>query len=81
KHFAVHSGPEPDRHRFDARPSERDLRESYLPHFRRCVAEANVQSAMCAYNRFAGEPCCGSNLLLGNILREDPVILVEFLAY
>lgn len=71
KHFAVHSGPEPDRHTFDAVPTERDLRESYLPHFRMCVTEARVQSVMCAYNRFAGKPCCGSNTLLANILRNE----------
>ncbi len=71
KHFAVHSGPEPERHSFDVRPSERDLRESYLPHFRMCVEEARVQSVMCAYQRFAGEPCCGSNTLLEEILRKE----------
>ncbi len=71
KHFAVHSGPEPDRHTFDAVPTERDLRESYLPHFRMCVSEARVQSVMCAYNRFEGKPCCGSNALLARILRNE----------
>jgi beta-glucosidase len=71
KHFAVHSGPEPDRHTFDAVPTERDLRESYLPHFRMCVSEARVQSVMCAYNRFEGKPCCGSNALLAGILRNE----------
>ncbi|MCC6397305.1 MAG: glycoside hydrolase family 3 C-terminal domain-containing protein [Bacteroidetes bacterium] len=71
KHFAVHSGPEPDRHSFDVYPSERDLYESYLPHFRMCVDEANVQSVMCAYNRYAGDPCCGSNVLLERILRKE----------
>ena len=71
KHFAVHSGPEPDRHTFDAVVGERDLRESYLPHFRTCVEEANVQSVMCAYNRFLGDPCCGSSLLLQKILRDE----------
>jgi beta-glucosidase len=71
KHFAVHSGPEPDRHQFDAVVGERDLRESYLPHFRMCVEEANVQSVMCAYNRFLGSPCCGSTLLVQKILREE----------
>ncbi len=71
KHFAVHSGPEPERHTFDAVPTERDLRESYLPHFRMCVSEARVQSVMCAYNRFDGKPCCGSNTLLARILRNE----------
>ena len=71
KHFAVHSGPEPDRHTFDARVSERDLRETYLPHFRDAIVEGHAQSIMCAYNRFRGDPCCGSNDLLRKILREE----------
>ena len=71
KHFAVHSGPEPDRHVFDAVVDERDLRETYLPAFRTAVVEANAQSVMCAYNRFRGEPCCGSNELLDRILRKE----------
>lgn len=71
KHFAVHSGPESERHTFNAVPSVRDVRESYLPHFRMCVTEAHVQSVMCAYNRFAGAPCCGSNTLLESILRRE----------
>jgi beta-glucosidase len=71
KHFAVHSGPEPERHTFDVVINERDLRESYLPHFRMCVREAHVQSVMCAYNRFQGDPCCGSNRLLAGILRDE----------
>jgi beta-glucosidase len=71
KHFAVHSGPEPDRHAFDARVSERDLQETYLPHFRKTVVEGDVQSVMCAYNRFMGAPCCGSRRLLDDILRRQ----------
>jgi beta-glucosidase len=71
KHYAVHSGPEPDRHTFDARVSERDLRETYLPHFRDCVVEGKAFSVMCAYNRFMGEPCCGSSRLLNDILRRE----------
>jgi beta-glucosidase len=71
KHFAVHSGPEPDRHVFDAIIDERDLRETYLPAFRATVVEANAQSVMCAYNRFRGEPCCGSSELLERILRQE----------
>lgn len=71
KHFAVHSGPEPDRHVFDAVVDERDLRETYLPAFRATVLEANAQSIMCAYNRFRGEPCCGSRELLQKILRDE----------
>ena len=64
KHFAVHSGPEPDRHHFDARVSERDLRETYLPAFEACVKEGGAASVMGAYNRTNGEPCCGSPTLL-----------------
>ena len=71
KHYAVHSGPEPERHRFDAEVSEYDLRETYLPQFKTLVQDANVQSVMCAYNSFRGDPCCGSNLLLKNILRNE----------
>ncbi|UCG86596.1 MAG: glycoside hydrolase family 3 C-terminal domain-containing protein [Gemmatimonadota bacterium] len=71
KHFAVHSGPEPDRHTFDAVVSERDLRETYLPAFRATILDANAQSVMCAYNRFLGDPCCASNRLLQQILRDE----------
>ncbi len=71
KHYAVHSGPEPDRHVFDALASDRDLQETYLPHFRKTVVEADVQSVMCAYNRFRGDPCCGSGFLLNDILRRQ----------
>ncbi len=71
KHFAVHSGPEPDRHSFDARTDERDLRETYLPHFKACIEEAKAYSVMCAYNRYEGEACCGSNSLLTEILRDE----------
>lgn len=71
KHFAVHSGPEWNRHSFNAaniRP--RDLYETYLPAFEKLVKEGNVMEVMCAYNRFEGEPCCGSDQLLMQILRE-----------
>lgn len=71
KHFAVHSGPEPDRHTFDAQASERDLRETYLPAFRASVVEGGVESIMCAYNRFRGAPACASELLLEEILRGE----------
>lgn len=71
KHYAVHSGPEPLRHQFNAVVSPRDLRESYLPHFRAAVQEAKVASVMGAYNRVNGEPCCGSPTLLQKILREE----------
>lgn len=72
KHFAVHSGPEWNRHSFDASDiNPRDLYETYLPPFEALVKEGNVQEVMCAYNRFEGEPCCGSNRLLMQILRGE----------
>jgi beta-glucosidase len=71
KHYAVHSGPEALRHHFDARVSPRDLRETYLPAFRDCVVEAGALSVMGAYNRTNGEPCCGSTMLLGKVLRDE----------
>ena len=69
KHFAVHSGPEPERHTFDAWPSEKDLYETYLPAFESLVKDAKVYSVMGAYNRIYGTPCCASDLLLEKILR------------
>ncbi|MBV8842697.1 MAG: glycoside hydrolase family 3 C-terminal domain-containing protein [Bryobacterales bacterium] len=71
KHFAVHSGPEPARHQFDARVSERDLRSTYLPAFRASVVEAKVESIMCAYNSVNGEPACANTELLQKILRGE----------
>jgi len=71
KHYAVHSGPDPERHRFDAVVDERDLRETYLAAFRAAVTEANAQSVMCAYNRVDGTPACASERLLGEILRRE----------
>jgi beta-glucosidase len=71
KHFAVHSGPESERHHFDARVDERDLRETYLPAFEACVKEAQAASIMGAYNRINGEPCCASPMLLEHILRQE----------
>ena len=71
KHYAVHSGPEPDRHTFDAVVDERDLRETYLPAFRASVVEGGAESVMCAYNRFRGDPACASDELLQQILREE----------
>ena len=71
KHFAVHSGPEAERHSFDARVSEQDLWETYLPAFQACVQEAGVETVMGAYNRTNGEPCCGSRRLLKEILRDE----------
>ncbi|MBM7582102.1 beta-glucosidase [Caldicoprobacter guelmensis] len=71
KHYAVHSGPEPLRHSFDARVSQKDLRETYLPAFKECVKEGKAESIMGAYNRTNGEPCCASPTLLQKILREE----------
>ncbi|MDP4180677.1 MAG: glycoside hydrolase family 3 C-terminal domain-containing protein [Bacillota bacterium] len=71
KHFAVHSGPESERHEFNSVVSKKDLRETYLPAFKECVKEANVEAVMGAYNRTNGEPCCGSPTLLKEILREE----------
>ncbi len=70
KHYAVHSGPEPLRHKFDAVVSMRDLWETYLPAFKTIVKDAGVQEVMCAYNRYEGVPCCGSDRLLQDILRN-----------
>lgn len=69
KHFAVHSGPEELRHEFNAVVSKKDLWETYLPAFEECVTEAGVEGVMGAYNRTNGEPCCGSRLLMKEILR------------
>jgi beta-glucosidase len=71
KHYAVHSGPEPERHRFDAAASERDMRETYWPAFRATVMEGRAASVMCAYNRVNGEPACASRQLLGDVLRGE----------
>ena len=71
KHFAVHSGPEDERHSFNAIVSEQDLRETYLPAFKACVKEAGVEVVMGAYNRTNGEACCGSGRLLEDILRGE----------
>jgi beta-glucosidase len=71
KHFAVHSGPEGVRHEFDARPSQKDLHETYLPAFEALVREAHVEGVMSAYNRVYGEPASGSTLLLREILRKQ----------
>ncbi|HZB43590.1 MAG TPA: glycoside hydrolase family 3 C-terminal domain-containing protein, partial [Pyrinomonadaceae bacterium] len=71
KHYAVHSGPEPERHRFDAASTERDLRETYTPAFRATVMEAKAVSVMCAYNRVNGEPACANTRLLGRLLRGE----------
>lgn len=81
KHYAVHSGPEKYRHSFDVSVSMRDLWETYLPAFKTIVKDAKVQEVMCAYNRYEGEPCCGSDRLLTDILRNkwgfDDIILSD----
>jgi beta-glucosidase len=71
KHYAVHSGPESDRHHFDAQASQRDMRETYLPAFEACIKEGKAASIMGAYNRVNGEPCCASPTLLEQILRQE----------
>lgn len=82
KHFAVHSGPEWNRHSFDAKDIKaRDLYETYLPAFEALVKDGGVKEVMCAYNRFEGKPCCGSDELLIHILRErwgfDGVVVAD----
>jgi beta-glucosidase len=71
KHFAVHSGPEPARHTFDAVVSENDLRETYLPHFEAAIREGGAYSVMCAYNSVDGLPACANPRLLEDILRKE----------
>ena len=81
KHYAVHSGPEPLRHTYDASVSMRDLWETYLPAFKALVQKGNVREVMCAYNRYEGEPCCTSDRLLVDILRRkwgyDGIVLTD----
>ncbi len=71
KHFAVHSGPEWNRHTFNAEVSERDLRETYLPAFKDLVTKAGVKEVMIAYNRFRGVPCGANDYLINTILRGE----------
>ena len=71
KHFAVHSGPEWNRHSYDAQVSDRDLRETYLPAFKDLVTKAGVQEVMVAYNRFRGVPCAANTFLIDTILRGE----------
>ena len=71
KHFAVHSGPEPLRHAFDAKAPERDVWETYLPQFERCVREGGAASVMSAYSAFNGVPCTGNPFLLTGLLRGE----------
>ncbi len=71
KHFAVHSGPEPGRHSFDANTSDVDLYETYLPAFQKTVKDAKVGAIMGAYNRFRGVSCSGHDFLLNQVLRKQ----------
>ena len=71
KHFAVHSGPEDLRHEFNVDVDKQDLYETYLPAFKACVQEGHVETVMGAYNRVDGAPCCGSSMLLQEILRKE----------
>ncbi len=71
KHFAVHNGPEPERHFFNAKANKRDFLDTYLPQFEMGIKEGKAYSVMCAYNRTNGEACCGSDHLLTGILRDD----------
>ncbi|GAB3638068.1 glycoside hydrolase family 3 protein [Hymenobacter arcticus] len=68
KHFAVHSGPESSRHEYNAQISDYDLWDTYLPAFRDLIVDAKVAGVMCAYNAYAGQPCCGSDMLMNDIL-------------
>ena len=70
KHYAVHSGPEPLRHSMNVEPTNRDLWETYLPAFKALVKKGHVREVMCAYQRFEGKPCCTSDRLLIDILRN-----------
>lgn len=70
KHYAVHSGPEKNRHSFNSDVSTYDLWDTYLPAFRSLVVDAKVSGVMCAYNAFKGQPCCGNDLLMQSILRD-----------
>jgi len=71
KHFAVHSGPESNRHIFDVSVTSYDLWDTYLPAFQTLVKDAGVAGVMCAYNAYEGQPCCGSDKLMIDILRND----------
>ena len=71
KHFAVHNGPESTRHSFNAKVSDHDFRNTYLPAFEKTIKESDVASVMCAYNRLDDLPCCGSSPLLNEILRDE----------
>ena len=81
KHYDVHSGPEPLRHSMNVEPTNRDLWETYLPAFKALVKKGNVREVMCAYQRFEGKPCCTSDRLLIDILRNkwgyDAIVLTD----
>jgi beta-glucosidase len=70
KHYAIHSGPESSRHTFDVNVSNHDLWATYLPAFKQLVVNAKVAGVMCAYNAYQGQPCCGSDKLMVDILRN-----------
>lgn len=70
KHFAVHSGPEPSRHVDNFTPTAYDLWDTYLPAFEKLVTRAGVAGVMCAYNAIDGQPCCGNDQLMNDILRR-----------
>lgn len=71
KHYAIHSGPESSRHTFDVNITDHDLWDTYLPAFHELVVHAKVAGVMCAYNAYAGQPCCGSDKLMVDILRNQ----------
>ncbi|WP_035694412.1 beta-glucosidase [Flavobacterium soli] len=71
KHYAVHSGPEPLRHTFDADATPYELWDTYLPAFKKLITESEVAGVMCAYNAFRTEPCCASDILMNDILRKQ----------
>jgi beta-glucosidase len=71
KHFSVHSGPESQRHSFNAQVSAHDLEDTYLPAFRKLVVDAHVGSVMCAYNSVDGTPACASKMLLEKTLKQN----------
>lgn len=71
KHFAVHSGPEPSRHSDNFNPTTYDLWDTYLPAFKELITKTDVAGVMCAYNAVNTQPCCASDLLMNDILRNQ----------
>jgi beta-glucosidase len=69
KHYVVHSGPEPTRHKADVPASKHDMEDTYMPAFRAAIVEGKAESTMCAYNRINGEPACANPFLLEHTLR------------